>query len=352
MAYQPVPSRRRGSPLIPQRQLVIPSNKSRHCESQAWQSTCQTVIPNLFRNLIITLCILFSVSLCYAKDVEFSIESKIGYEDLYIGEYVFKKQVNSNSLNKLSQLDWKTELLFFEQQVNLQIKKVILSAGIKTSALLPGGIMEDFDWVNPATTKNTHYSKHNLQLENDFSFFVAFNVNLLDSESKRFNSYLKYKFKNIKMVGVDGYRTYASEGWIKKEMYGKVIAYNPCYDSFFLGINAIFDFTKKLSFSNSIEFNVFLLGSFLDNHFDVNKSTDYLDLIQGFGGINIQNSFFYSLSKNFSLSLGLNLNILPIYYGKSYSKNTYATIWQLAGNGLGGFSSTSKNITLGIKLTF
>lgn len=179
-------------------------------------------------------------------------------------EYVYEGD------RKVSELNWKyssTPILkaelsyYFLPRLSLNLKG--WSTLDKNKA-----VMDDYDWLNPAQAKWTHWSHHtntNVQANN---FDVGLTAWLLSNTDYKFGITAGYEKTSFDFMARDGYLEY-DDGKHIESISGNIpgVSYAQTFDTPYIGLSGNYLITKRVELKAGVKYSGYVNTMATDNHF-------------------------------------------------------------------------------------
>ncbi len=283
-------------------------------------------------------------SLIFSHVWSLSLSNFGGFENGYIGEYVFAIQ-GDNSLYELSRLTWDIDSVYtMGASVGFQTPKKgwgLFQFDAELQVFFPqkSGFLQDYDFLNGDGIL-THYSKHKNQIDG-VSISCMSIYRALDWLGLSFG----VKTGILSFIGSNGYSQYPSESsapytpWhdnITPYFFsGKVITYQITSFNFYLGINLHFLVGNRVSISAQSLISPYSYFLCVDNH--ILTSVVYIDSVSSIFST-YENKIYGGFIITPNTEIGITLQHLKTINskGSSYQKKGLTT-YQIS-NALGGFS--------------
>lgn len=261
----------------------------------------------VFLYILLSLCSCFTFSF---ERLDFTFESDVGLKNGRVDEIVYQDE------KMISLLEWNVLLLpTINLKTNFTIKNFIFDCNCIFAIPTKLGNLKDYDFLSFETSGITHFSRHDLIVDNDFSFNFNIGYNFLEVNKFYLSSFLGFSYGNRKYTARDGYIEYTS----KENLIGIVISYEQEIWYPFIKFDFTFvpsDFIET-SFSTSIF--PYIFANTLDSHFL--RQVQFYDVMRGGFGVELNFSFVTKFSKD---DIFFNLNVTYQYLhckGNSFSNN-------------------------------
>lgn len=220
--------------------------------------------------LFLFLCSNFLFSF---ENFDFALESSIGVKSGKVDELVFENE------KMISHLEW--NILFLPTmnlKTNFEFNNFIFNFNCTSVVPTKIGNLKDYDFLS--TDNNvTHFSKHDLIIDNDFSFNFDIGYNFLQLNKFSLLATIGFSYDNRKYSARDGYVEYA----VKNELSGIVISYEQ--EIWYPFVKFDFAFIPNGFFEIKFSTLVFpyIFANTLDSHFL--RQVQFYDVMRGgFGG--------------------------------------------------------------------
>ena len=262
----------------------------------------------VFLYILLSLCSCFTFSF---ERLDFTFESDVGLKNGRVDEIVYQDE------KMISLLEWNVLLLpTINLKTNFTIKNFIFDCNCIFAIPTKLGNLKDYDFLSFETSGITHFSRHDLIVDNDFSFNFDIGYNFLEANKFYLSSFLGFSYGNRKYTARDGYIEYTS----KENLIGIVISYEQEIWYPFIKFDFTFvpsDFIK-LGFSASIF--PYILANTLDSHFL--RQVQFYDIMRGGFGSELNFSFVTRNSKVDDMFFKLNITYQYLNCkGNSFSNN-------------------------------
>lgn len=260
----------------------------------------------VFLYILLSLCSCFTFSF---ERLDFTFESDVGLKNGRVDEIVYQDE------KMISLLEWNVLLLpTINLKTNFTIKNFIFDCNCIFAIPTKLGNLKDYDFLS--TDDNvTLFSKHDLIIDNDFSFNFDIGYNFFQLNNFSLLATIGFSYNNRKYSARDGYVEYA----VKNELSGIVISYEQEIWYPFVKFDFTFvpsDFIET-SFSTSIF--PYIFANTLDSHFL--RQVQFYDVMRGGFGVELNFSFVTKFSKD---DIFFNLNVTYQYLhckGNIFSNN-------------------------------
>jgi outer membrane protease len=177
----------------------------------------------------------------------------------------------------LSRLDWQEHFIpYLSLAGTFEAKSFIFYLNLTAGLPGKGGAMEDYDFLDPASTAHTHYSRHNAELENhpEINSSIGYRFRL---GGFGIAPGVNFTYQTRAWAANDGYTRYP--GQEKKDLAGEVITYEET--AWFPGIALALDyvFWSRLTVSLEGRFYPYMVFDTIDTH--ILRLTRFYDSMQG-----------------------------------------------------------------------
>jgi outer membrane protease len=200
-----------------------------------------------------------------------SLETSAGFFYGTTSEFVYEGD------RVLSRLDWQEYFIpYLSLAGTFEVKNFIFYLNLTSGLPGKGGAMEDYDFLDPAGTAHTHYSRHNAELENHLEInpSIGYRFRLRDFG---ITPAVNFTYQTRTWAANDGYTQYPGQG--KRSMAGEVITYEET--AWFPGISLALDYTFWGRLGVSVEgcFYPYMEFNTIDTH--ILRLTRFYDAIKG-----------------------------------------------------------------------
>lgn len=151
----------------------------------------------VFLYILLSLCSCFTFSF---ERLDFTFESDVGLKNGRVDEIVYQDE------KMISLLEWNVLLLpTINLKTNFTIKNFIFDCNCIFAIPTKLGNLKDYDFLSFETSGITHFSRHDLIVDNDFSFNFNIGYNFLEANKFYLSSFLGFSYGNRKYTARDGY---------------------------------------------------------------------------------------------------------------------------------------------------
>jgi outer membrane protease len=243
-----------------------------------------------------------------------SMETSAGFFYGTMSEFVYEGD------QVLSRLDWQEYFVPYAAVVlEFDVKNFLFYFSFLSVLSSTGGLMKDYDYMDPGSAAYTHYSQHTAQFEKHLEFNPAVGY-LFTLGNFIIVPQAGITFRTRKWSAIDGYTQYTqtgqtwSESLPKTQLGGTIIAYEESIWFPVVGLGAGYTFRDH--------FQVYLLGSYypylevstIDTH--ILRKTRYHDTMKGGMGFYAETLLTYYPKHSDKMSFTASIGWEGIYSNK------------------------------------
>jgi outer membrane protease len=242
-----------------------------------------------------------------------SLEAFMGFFYGKTTEYVY----DTGRERERSRLEWEEEFVpFITLTGEITFKIFFLDLSVLTAIPVSSGFMQDFDYMLPGSSAQSHYSRHNARFNNHLELYPSIGY-AFDFGRWYLAPSAGFLYRDRKWTAEDGYVQYPSPGqpWSdsveKRKTNGAIISYEELIWFPTVTLEGGFRINKLLEASLAGTWYPYMEVETIDSHFL--RETVFYDYMKGGMGFLAELSFVYKPSKSDMVNFIANIGFEGIY---------------------------------------
>ena len=240
----------------------------------------------------------------------------------------------------------------------------IAAASVRFGFPFRSGINENRDWLNPQENWLTHFSRHDVYIQNAILFDISVGYSWRLTDSLALRAHAEFSFMHFSWSGENGFIQYPPSRWPandypawnnelpRRRLYGMVIRYSQNWFIFAPGFSLLWRINERFSLEGSFSYTPLIFCNARDDHLHHSRPITFWDYMSSGHYINGGGRLVFSARDNLDIVFSLSYMYITGTRGRTYRQdNASGQVVAFNDSAGAGFSALDISIAARIRLT-